>query len=245
MTKSINRFFYHASRHWLRYFNIIVGVYISLPLLAPILMNAGLQRPARVLYTMYSPMCHQMAFRSFFLFGEQSVYPRELAGSSFTSFETYSDDLSEFDGVDKNDWPTYFFTARQFLGNEQMGYKTALCERDMAIFGTLFVGGLAYAILRRKYQIKPMPFLLFLFLGMGPIGLDGFSQLFGYIGVNVGGDLTVVQRFFSSIFVLRESPPYLRTLTGAIFGLSVAWLTLPSLDEGMQATSDGLKKHLE
>ena len=35
---------------------------------------------ANVVYKMYSPLCHQWAFRSFFLFGEQAYYPHAAAG---------------------------------------------------------------------------------------------------------------------------------------------------------------------
>ena len=71
----IDRLIYSLSRHWLAVFNVIVFIYVALPISAPILMKAGAEGPARVIYTVYSPMCHQMAQRSFFLFGEQSAYP--------------------------------------------------------------------------------------------------------------------------------------------------------------------------
>ncbi|MCO5192647.1 MAG: DUF2085 domain-containing protein [Anaerolineae bacterium] len=226
MSDRINRIVAWASRHWLGIFNTIVGIYVFLPILAPMLMAAGIERPARYIYTAYSPMCHQMAFRSFFLFGEQPVYPRELAGTDFVPFEAYMSQITEFAGIDAEDWPTLFLQARQFVGNEQMGYKTALCQRDMAIFGALFFGGILYAVLRKRRTVKPLPFLWFVIIGMGPIALDGFSQLFGYYGELLP---------FLDFITLRESPPLTRTLTGAWFGLCVAWMVLPSIDRGVRA----------
>ncbi len=56
------------------------GLYVLLAFMAPALMKVGLEGPANVLYKMYRPFCHQLAFRSFFIFGEQPYYPRALAG---------------------------------------------------------------------------------------------------------------------------------------------------------------------
>lgn len=225
MSDRINRMISWMARHWLALFNTAIGVYVFLPLLAPMLMATGVEGPARLIYTVYRPMCHQMAFRSFFLFGEQPVYPRAMVGTNFTPFEAYLPGVPEFDGVESDDWPTLFLRARDFLGNEQMGYKTALCQRDMAIFGALLFGGLLYAVLRKRRTVKPLPFLWFIVIGMGPIALDGFSQLFGYYG-----DLLP----FLDFVPLRESPPAIRTLTGAWFGFCVAWMALPAIDRSMR-----------
>ena len=77
----IDRIFYTLARRWLLFFNLALAIYVGLPMLAPVLMNAGLTGPANIIYRAYSPMCHQLASRSFFLFGEQPAYPRAIAGS--------------------------------------------------------------------------------------------------------------------------------------------------------------------
>ena len=69
MVIMIDRFVLWLSRHWLGVFNGAAALYVGLPILAPILMNIGATGPAKAIYVAYSPMCHQMAFRSFFLFG--------------------------------------------------------------------------------------------------------------------------------------------------------------------------------
>ena len=230
---AIDKFVYRFSKHWLAIFNLAAFLYVGLPILAPVLMKAGLDQPAKAIYVVYSPMCHQQASRSFFLFGEQVAYPRELAGSDLTPIEAYTDSIPEFanSSNDLENWDTFLFAARTFLGNEQLGYKMALCERDIGIYGTVFLTGVAYAILRRRYNVKPLPLVAFIILGMGPIGLDGFTQLFGYYGLSANGP---IGDLLLTIFPIRESPPLLRTFTGIWFGFALVWLAYPHINEGMK-----------
>ncbi len=80
---------------------------------------------------------------------------------------------------------------------------------------------------------------------MGPIALDGFSQLFGYYATPLGGGEAVgVQAFLGSIFPLRESTPFLRAFTGALFGFTLVWLAYPHLDYSMGRTEDDLERKL-
>ncbi|MCI0397805.1 MAG: DUF2085 domain-containing protein [Chloroflexi bacterium] len=237
----IDKFVYWLSRHWLAVLNTVIGIYVALPILAPVFMNAGLTGPGRAIYIMYSPMCHQMAQRSFFLFGEQPAYPRAIAGTELTPIEAYVDDIPQFEGVAPDNWAQFFAAARAFVGNERMGYKMALCERDIGIYSFVFLSGLVYAVLRRRTQIKPMPMLAFIILGMGPIALDGFSQLFGYWTTPLDGSAASgLVATIQSIFPLRESTPLLRTLTGAWFGLALVWLTYPHVAAGMKESQEEL-----
>lgn len=241
----LDRGIYKLSRNWLTAVNLIVALYVGLPILAPVLMKVGATGPANAIYTAYRPMCHQMASRSFFLFGEQIAYPRALAGTDLTPLEAYTPDLPEFAQASPDNWATFFLAARAFVGNEQMGYKMALCERDIAIYGFLLIGGLIYGVLRRRYRIRPLPLWLFVLLGLGPIGLDGFSQLFGYYATPLDGSApNAVQAAIQSVFPLRESTPFLRTFTGAVFGFMIVWLAYPHLDRSMSATADELEKKL-
>jgi uncharacterized membrane protein len=242
---AIDRLVYWLSKHWLGTFNVVAAIYVGLPILAPVLMENGYESPARVIYTAYSPLCHQMAQRSFFLFGEQPVYPRELAGSDYTPIEVYAADLPEFEGISADNWPAFFAAARDFLGNEQLGYKMALCERDIGIYGFVLVGGLLYAMLRNRMKIKPLPIVAFLIIGMGPIGLDGFSQLFSYWGAPIDGSTaTGIAGIIHRLLPLRESPPVLRTLTGAWFGLTLVWLAYPHVNAGMKDTEKNMGEKL-
>jgi len=210
--RRINRAVLSFSRHWLAMVNLLVFTYIALPFAASGLMNAGYVRPASVIYSIYGPMCHQLAFRSWFLFGEQPAYPRELAG---TDWESYG----EATGLSESGTSA----AREFVGNERLGYKVALCERDVAIYGAILLSGLIFALVRKR--LKPLPIWAWLLFGIVPIALDGVSQLV------FGMPLPI----FSAL-PLRESTPFLRSLTGALFGVANVWLSFPYVEESMNET---------
>ncbi len=212
-----------VSKHWLRLVALFFGLYVGLPFAAPTLMHLGLTGPARLIYTIYSPMCHQYAFRSWFLFGEQAAYPRLDSGvAESASYERFVIQDAHFSALgDPHQWtPELQILSRTFIGNEQMGYKVALCERDVAIYGALFLLALLFARVRNR--LRPVPILLYLFLGLGPIGLDGFSQ--------------ILSEPPFSLWAMRESTPLFRTVTGALFGVMNGWLALPYLEESMRET---------
>jgi uncharacterized membrane protein len=231
------------SRHWLRVALIIVGVYASLPYVAPTLMKLGLTGPANVLYTLYSPFCHQFAFRSFFLFGEQLTYPRAEAGASGIPFEEYVQGLPEFEpnrlvsvfgtfqrvGNPYDFSPGFQFAAREYIGNPDMGYKTTLCQRDVAIYGAMFIGGLLYT--RVRHRLRPVPIWIYIWLGILPIAIDGGSQLLANPPFN----------FWESY----ETLPIYRVITGAMFGLMNVWLAFPYLELSMRETRDQILAKLE
>ena len=208
------------SRHYLAVLNFFILLYFGLPILAPVFMKAGATLPANVLYTVYKPLCHQFGFRSFFLFGEQPYYP--LAEAGMPGVKTFE----EVTGFQDLDNPAAFsrFQARQFTGNEVVGYKMALCERDIAIYGSIFLFGILYAATGRR--LKPLHWTLWLLIGLGPIGLDGFSQLFSQMN----------WQWLSSILPYRESTPLLRVLTGGLFGFTTAWFAFPYMEESMAET---------
>ena len=208
-----DRFGFWLSKHFMLLFNLIVMIYIGLPFLAPVFMKIGASGAAKVIYTIYSLLCHQLPFRSFFLFGEQPFYPRELAHiSGVLSYEQVT-----------NQSVINLVEARKFIGNDLMGFKMALCERDMAIYGAILLFGLIFSISSRK--IKPLPWYLWIVLGLLPIGIDGFSQLPG-----------LLQNHLPAWVVVRESTPLLRVITGGLFGFSTAWYVYPILQETMSET---------
>ena len=238
---AVDRFILWLARHWAAVFTAGAALYVGLPILAPVLMNAGLSGAARTIYTVYSPMCHQMASRSFFLYGEQPAYPRAVAGTELTPIEAYMGDLPLFAGVPLDSYGRdYMDAARAFLGTPEMGYKMALCERDIAIYGFVFLASLLYLVLRRFRPIPALPLWAFLLIGMGPIALDGFSQLFAQLAVAAPEQLG----FLGEFFPLRESTPFLRTFTGALFGFTLVWFAYPHIEPGMRHTVEELETKL-
>ncbi len=187
----VDRLINGIARHWLAIFNTAWALYFLLPLAAPVFMQAGWLTPARVIYGLYSFTCHQLPDHSYFLFGSN---PTPLIP------DLEANGMRE--GLD-------LLQRRQFVGNPELGYKTALCQRDLAIYGAVLAAGLLYALVRR--QVRQLPLWLFLIF-LVPIGVDGLTQLVG----------------------LRESNWELRTLTGALFGAAAVWLAYPYVDDAMQ-----------
>jgi len=215
-----DRVMHWISRHYLAVLNVFMLFYFGLPFLAPVLMKAGAPLPANVIYTVYKPLCHQFGFRSFFLFGEQAYYPLEEAGiNGVITFEQATGFVDVHDPASPSR-----LQARQFIGNEIVGYKMAFCERDMAIYGAIFLFGIIYSLTNRR--IKPLHWILWILIGLGPIGLDGFSQLFSQMEWS----------WLASILPYRESTPFLRVLTGGLFGLATAWFAYPYMEESMSET---------
>jgi len=195
------------SKHYLAIFNIMVFIYVGIPFIAPALMKVGADAPAGVIYRVYGFVCHQFAYRSWFLFGDQREYPREEAGiNNLTSYEVATE-------LDSND----LLSAREFIGNPQLGYKVALCERDVAIYGGILTFGIIFALTKRR--LKSIHWLIWILFGILPIALDGFSQLLSQPPL--------------SIIPYRESTPLLRTITGFLFGFLTAWFGYPYVEESM------------
>lgn len=226
------------AHRWLRIALVMLFLYSALPWLAPTLVKLGMPGPADFLYTIYSPFCHQFAFRSVFVFGEQAFYPRGAAGTGYGAFEDFAEQSEAFQAQYRY-WTNYYYgganeavsaealkdfsvpqqiASRHFVGDERFGYKTSLCARDLAIYSMLFVGALIYA--RFRWRIRPLPLWLYVFAGLGPIGIDGFSQLLSYPPFE--------------LWQTRESVPLFRLVTGGLFGLMSAWLAFPHIERSMQ-----------
>jgi uncharacterized membrane protein/arsenate reductase-like glutaredoxin family protein len=205
-----DKLFFWLSKHYMVVFNAFVLLYLGLAFLAPVLMESGKVTPAKVIYTIYSRVCHQLAFRSWFLYGEQPAYPRGIAG--IEGLQTYE----QMTGLD----PFDLETAARFVGNPEMGYKVALCQRDVAIYGGILLFGMIFALTGRK--IPSLPLAAWFILGILPIGLDGVSQILSQLPWH--------------IIPIRESTPLLRCITGGLFGFSTAWFGYPVVEESMAET---------
>lgn len=214
-----DRVLYWMSRHYMLVFNLMLLLYVGIPFLAPMFLKVGWTGPASVVYTIYSPLCHQLGYRSFFLYGEQPYYPRERAG--IPGVLTYEQATGQTN-LDNN------LDPRRFRGNEQLGYKVALCERDIAIWGGLLLFGMLFAVTGRR--AKPLPFWVWLLIGLVPVGLDGTSQLIAAF------------KFLPAWVPVRESTPFLRLLTGGLFGITTAWYMFPLIEESMRETRTILAK---
>lgn len=179
------------ARHWLALFNTAWGAYLLLPVLAPVLMHFGHYTPARLIYGLYSVLCHQLPDHSYFFFG----------GEAAPSLATL-----EAGGMEAG---LNLLGQRRFIGNPILGYKVALCQRDIAIYGSIFIAGLIYGVVRER--VRPISLKLFLIL-LIPIAIDGLTQMVG----------------------LRTSNWWLRSVTGALFGFAAVFLAYPYVQQAME-----------
>lgn len=226
---TLNKWALGFAKNWAAFLTVGFLIYAGLPFVAPIAMKAGATNVARVIYGIYQPLCHQFTFRSWFLFGEQTTYPRDRAGLGNGSFEEFVEHDPHFDGIDVHSLDAQLiFADRSFVGNEEMGFKVAYCQRDIAIYGMIALGSLLYFILSRSgVKVPYLPFWAYILIAIVPIGLDGFSQMFAN---------PPFSGFGLPIYPIRESTPFLRVLTGALFGLGNLWLAYPYIDESMRET---------
>ncbi len=208
VSNAVNRLVGWLARHWLATFNAFVLLFMGLPFLAPVLAQAGLEGPAQLIYTVYAPTCHQLPERSFFLFGRQVVYH-----------------VHELEAVGALPEGTTLLQrlALRFNGQPEVGYKVAICQRDIAIYGAIFVSGLLFGAFRRRLRQKDgkmprLPLWLFGVL-LIPILVDGGTQLLGF----------------------RESSWWLRLVTGGLFGSALVWLAYPYVEEAMAEVRDSAR----
>jgi uncharacterized membrane protein len=216
------------ARHWLLVVSTLLGLYIGLAVLAPILMATGLTGPGRAIYLFFAPQCHQLPQRSYYLFSQ--------AGG----IQTYSLDQVLTWGADPNN-------LRAFVGNPEIGFKMGIAHRLTAIHTALFVGGLLWGLVgRRLPRLSTLGYLLLIL----PMALDGGSHIFSEITrlgfrENNAWAVWLTGSFFPSTFYVGTAVGtlnwLLRTLTGSLFGLATIWFAFPYLSEGF----DDLRRQLE
>lgn len=216
-----DRFGLWFARNYIKVIIIFLTIFIGVPFLAPIAEKNENDGLARVIYTIYRPLCHQLAFRSYFLFGEQPYYPRALA--HVPNMKTY-EEVTASNVVDVE-------AARNFIGNPVLGYKVAICERDIAIYLGIILFGIIFEV--SKHGIKGLSWYFWFIFALLPIAIDGFSQL-PNLAANPPTWLPI-----------RESTPFLRTITGALFGIGTGWYLFPIMEETMQETSSSLLRKLK
>lgn len=141
--------------HWLLILNLLLGIWVSLPWLAPLFMHLGWVAAGQVIYVIYRPFCHQLPERSWFLFGP-----------SFTHSLAEIDQVS---GAGTNMW-----ALRLFLGTPGMGWKLAWSDRMVSFYGGWFLFGVLYACLRHRTSGITWRAALLLML---PMLLDGVTHM--------------------------------------------------------------------
>ena len=213
---------------WFTLFGVIVGLYVLLPFLAPLLMEIGWGLPGKAIYFIYSFFCHQLPERSFFLFGPHLTY-------SLPQIQTA--------------WQDTFnpLVLRQFIGNPEMGWKVAWSDRMVSMFTATWVFGLLWWPLRRRLPALPLWGLVLFLL---PMALDGTTHFVSdFWGIGQGFRDTnlwltaLTNNTFPASFYAGDAwgsfNSLMRLLTGILFGLGVVWFTFPYLDQTFYIKDEG------
>ena len=211
------------NRYWILFFGLLYGIFVGLPFLAPVLMAAGLNPAGRVIYFIYSFLCHQLPERSFFMFGQKFTYP-----------------LAQIQAIWHNTNDPVIL--RQFIGNTSMGWKVAWSDRMVSMYSSIWIFGLLWWPLR--WKIKSLPWWgLALFLL--PMALDGTSHLISdFSGIGTGfrdGNLwlaVLTQHIFPATFYAGDAwgsfNSICRLLSGVFFGIGMVWFGFPYLNDSFQ-----------
>jgi uncharacterized membrane protein len=166
--------------HWLTLMNGAVLLYGGVPWLSPVMIAIGHPTIGRILFHLYTPLCHQIPERSFFL----------------------------------------------------MKHQVAYCHRETAMYTTLFIGGLVYAIIRNHLQPISLRLTGYLLL---PMVLDGTTQLLN--------DLLPWVGLRSDNHAIWSLNWWLRMGTGFLFTIAVVTGIYPRLERSFKATPRASTHH--
>jgi uncharacterized membrane protein len=214
-----------AGPNWLVLFTALFGAFVGLPFLAPVFMQVGWERPGHALYFIYSFLCHQMAQRSFFLFG-----PR--------GFQMYN--LADLPVADEALAGNTVLVMRQFIGDAAIGWKVAWSDRMVYMYGAILLAAILYAVARRQGRVKPLPVWAFALLLL-PMALDGGTHMLSDVAgvgqgfrytnawlANLTGHAFPVWFYAGDAFGSFNS--WMRLLSGVTFGIAVVGLLFPWID---------------
>ncbi len=163
------------------YFYVFVLLILNfLIFLTPILARSGSEL-APGLYAGFHNICHQLTARSLCMYNN---------GISDCTLQAKVFSESTYEVVQNN---------------QGTGYKFPVDARDMAIYLMMLIGGLVLSFVSDKNG-KNIPNILILILAAAPVGIDGFTQLFGW----------------------RESTNQIRLITGVILGLAIPFFLIPT-----------------
>jgi len=218
------------SGHWLQIFLVLYGIWVFAPFLAPFLMHIGWRGGGNAIYFIYSFFCHQLPERSFFLFGEKTMYSLNEIRAAWQ------------DTIDP-------MILRKFTGNELMGWKIAWSDRMISFYTGVWVFAVVWYPFRRK--VKPLAWWGFALLLL-PIILDGgthmFSDLAGigqgfrdtnqWLAILTGNSLPIS---FYAGDAINSFNSWARLITGVLAGFGIVWLAFPFIFES-QALNQELNK---
>lgn len=230
-TRSVKSFADWLASHWFGAFLIVYGFWVFLPFLAPLFMYIGWSGGGKAIYFIYSFFCHQLPERSFFFFGQKTMYS-----------------LNDIQAV----WQDTVnpMILRQFIGNEVMGWKVAWSDRMISFYMSVWLFAVGWWPLRRK--VKPLSWWAFA-LFLLPMIIDGITHAVSDLG-GIGQGFrdanqwlaVLTNNAFSASFyagdALGSFNSIMRLITGLLAGLSIVWLVFPYIFQA-QALNQELDKY--
>jgi uncharacterized membrane protein len=224
--------------HWVLVFSVLYGILMIAPFVAPVFMRLGWIGPAKAVYTFYSFLCHQMAQRSFFLFGTQPMYNLNQLPITMTNNEIAN-----------------MQAMRDFIGSSALGWKVAWSDRMVSMYGGIWLVGMVFGLLRHQRNIKPLHWLGFGLLLL-PMVIDGGTHWISDVtgGMEMGfrydnqwlANLTgnVLPHWFYYGDTLGSFNSWMRLITGLLFGLAFVWLAFPYMDRSFREAAQMLRDKL-
>jgi uncharacterized membrane protein len=202
--------------HWFATFLIMYGSWVFAPFLAPVFMHIGWIGAGKAVYFIYSFFCHQLPERSFFLFGQKSMYSLHEIQAA------WQDTINPI-------------ILRQFTGNESMGWKIAWSDRMISFYTSVWLFAVLWYPFR--HRIKPLSWwgLALLLL---PIVLDGGTHTISDLS-GIGGGFrdtnawlaVLTNHAYPATFYVGDAlgsfNSIMRFITGLLAGLAIGWLLFP------------------
>lgn len=221
-THRLDRALCFCLHHWLALLLIPLLLLTITPFLAPVAMAVGWEKVGGAIYLVYSPFCHQLPQRSWFLFGEKLTYT-----------------LAEINEV----FPyTDAGNLRRFVGTPALGWKVAWSDRMISFYGMTPLWGVAYALLRRTRGPIQSLLLRVLLFALAPLIIDGGTHsindaIYGVAGGgfrDTNGWLAwLTANAFPGFYAGDHVGAFnwwLRLLTGVLAAWGLAFGLLPRLD---------------
>jgi uncharacterized membrane protein len=223
---------YVVARRWLEIFLIAYGIWILLPFLAPVFMYIGWTGVGKAIYFLYSFFCHQLPERSFFMFGEKTMYS-----------------LNEIQAAWQN--TIDLFILRKFIGNEVMGWKVAWSDRMISFYTSIWLFAIVWS--RFRHRLRPLRWLVFVLLLL-PLIIDGSTHVISdFAGLGQGFRDTnqwlawLTNNSFAASFyagdALGSFNSFMRFITGLFAGLSIVWFAFPYLEASFGKDETQNKSH--
>jgi hypothetical protein len=209
MVISVQKFILFLARYWFLVANLLAVLVLALGLFAPAFMSEGMTDAGRTVYGILAPHNHQLPQRSYFLFSR--------AGG----IQTYSQAQILAWGADPHD-------LEAFLGNMEIGFKTALNHRMIAIFVAILAGGLGWGLAGERPRLNR-----YWLIGLAlPMLVDAISHMISENGgtafreSNAWAVWLTGGAFLPSFYegtTIGTLNWLLRNLSGGLFGLGLVW----------------------